>query len=131
MIPGGFCPRGFNQPQLAGLGGGRTVSLGKLQALRVLNFIRFECVIVKVKSREMTALSKSNREKIWAVKDQRKAVSGPTWGQLPAEKERETIPLWLCLCASLSLSPYQGNRILLVFEYTLEGGGEKGQRENK
>lgn len=46
---------------LAGVEGRRTVNLGKLQALRVLNFIRFECVVVKVKSREMTALSKSNR----------------------------------------------------------------------
>jgi hypothetical protein len=105
--------------------GDSTVSLGKLQALRVLNFIRFECVTVRVKSREMTALSKSNQEKIRAVKDQRKAVSGPTWGQPPVAglwlgcgegggggeggrgrgRGRGRLTLYgLCLCASLSLS---------------------------
>lgn len=61
----------------AGRGGGqRTVNLGRLQLFRVLNFIRFECVIVKVKSREMTALSKSKGEKIKAVRDKRKTDSG-------------------------------------------------------
>lgn len=61
---------------LAGVGGRRTVNLGKLQVFRVLNFIRFECVIVKVKSREMTALGKSNVEKIRTVRDKRKTGSG-------------------------------------------------------
>lgn len=61
---------------LAGVGGRGTVNLGKLQVFRVLNFIRFECVIVKVKSREMTALSKSNVEKIRTVRDKRKTGSG-------------------------------------------------------
>lgn len=41
-----------------------------------MNFIRFECVIVKVKSREMTALSKSNPGKIRTVRDKRKTGSG-------------------------------------------------------
>lgn len=61
---------------LARVGGRRTVNLGKLQAFRVLNFIRFKCVIVKVKSREMTALSKSNIEKIRTVRDKRKTGAG-------------------------------------------------------
>lgn len=61
---------------LAGVGGRRTVNLGKLQAFGVLNFIRFKCVIVKVKSREMTALSKSNIEKIRTVRDKRKTGAG-------------------------------------------------------
>lgn len=61
---------------LAGVGGRRTVNLGKLQVFRVLNFIRFKCVIVKVKSREMTALSKSNVEKIRTARDKRKTGSG-------------------------------------------------------
>lgn len=56
---------------LAGVGGRGTVNLGKLQVFRVLNFIRFECVIVKVKSGEMTALSKSNVEKIRTVRETR------------------------------------------------------------
>lgn len=60
---------------LAGVGGRRTVNLGKLQVFRVLNFIRFKCVIVKVKSREMTALSKSNVE-IRTARDKRKTGSG-------------------------------------------------------
>ena len=85
----------------------------------------------------MTALSKSNREKIWAVKDQRETVSGPAWGQLPAEKERETHPLWaLPLCISFTVfsageqdSSWSG--LDLVFEHTLEGGEREGQKRNQ
>lgn len=70
--------------RLAGLGGRRVVNLGELQVFRVLNFIRFECVIVKVKSREMTALSKSNVEKIRTVKDKRKTGAGHKPGRKAA-----------------------------------------------
>lgn len=84
--------------------GRRTVNLEKLQALRVLNFIRFECVIVRVKSRKMIALSKSNREKIRTVKDQSKTVSGPKWGQRPEERERKTPPTLDCLTENAALS---------------------------
>lgn len=91
-------------------------------------------MIVKVKSREMTALSKSNREKIRAVKDQRETVSEPTWGQLPAE-ERETHPLWaLLLCISFTVfsageQDSSCSGLDLVFEYTLEGGEREGQKK--
>lgn len=66
----------INLRPLARVGGRRTVNLGKLQVFGVLNFIRFKCVIVKVKSREMTALGKSNVEKIRTVRDKRKTGSG-------------------------------------------------------
>lgn len=69
---------------LAGVGGRRTVNLGKLQVFRVLNFIRFECAIVKVKSGEMTALSKSNGEKLRTVRGKRKTGSGHKPGWKPA-----------------------------------------------
>lgn len=81
-----------------GWGGRRTGSLEGLQVFGVLNFIRSECVIVKVKSRDMTALSKSNVEKIRAVRDQSKTGSGHRLGRKPAGRGRllcslQTLPL--------------------------------------
>ena len=82
----------------AGRGGRQqTVNLGRLQLLRVLNFIRFECVIVKVKSREMTAFSKSKGEKIKTVRDKRKTDSGHKPGWRPAQSEDFCVPSRPCL----------------------------------
>lgn len=80
----------------ARLGGRWTVNLGKRQVFRVLNFIRSECVIVKVKSREMTALSKSNVEKIKIVRDERETGSGHKPGCKPASRSFQG-PSRLCL----------------------------------
>lgn len=61
-------------------------------------------MIVKVKSREMTALSKSNVEKIRTVKDQKKTG----WGHKPAENPQDRgdfyVPSRLCLLENKSLS---------------------------
>ena len=54
-------------------------------------------MIVKVKSREMTAFSKSKGEKIKAVRDKRKTDSGHKPGWRPAQSEdfcgTQTLPL--------------------------------------
>lgn len=90
---------------LAGVGGNRTVNLGKLQVFRVLNFIRFECVIVKVKSREMTALSKSNGEKITTVREREKQALGTNVaGNLHSVGDFYD-PSRLCLLKNKALSP--------------------------
>lgn len=89
---------------LAGVGGRGTVNLGKLQVFRVLNFIRFECVIVKVKSGEMTALSKSNVEKIRTVRETREKQA---LGTNPPKTCRQAgdfyVPSRLCLLKNKSL----------------------------
>lgn len=95
--------------------GGRTVNLGKLQALRVLNFIRFECVIVKVKSGEMTALSKSNGDQGCGGPEENKRSLGRngTKSELVERRERLSHPPWLCSeeDASLPLSELQNSML--------------------
>lgn len=97
---------------LAGVGGRGTVNLGKLQVFRVLNFIRFECVIVKVKSGEMTALSKSNVEKIRTVRDKRKTGSG--------HKPAENLQAGRRLLCSLQTAPSE--KQISSLSFYLENG---------
>lgn len=110
--------------------GRRTVNLGKLQALRVLNFIRFECVIVKVKSEEMTALSKSNGDQDCGRPEENSlwVEMGPSVG---AEERKAFTPTLALLCGGCVSSTVLATGQCALLRVGAHSGRRKKRRTRK